>query len=200
MARRPRGDDGFTLMDVMVGMLLMGVFMAMFAGSVVLLFGSSNHSAAVTDTSQQLSQAFMWLDRHVRYADYVSQQGQGSDGNWYVEFREADGDPGTCYQLRVDRASDQLQQRSWIGTGPVSAWTPLAGSVTNGAAAAGSDAQPFVFARAVAPVRNAQLTVHLVSAQGAGTSGASSVSSMVFAALNTDAGTLSRGTCDGKRP
>lgn len=188
-------------MDVLVGMVVMGVFLAMFTGSVVLLFGSSNRSQAVANTSQQLSQAYLWLDRHVRYADYVATPGQdATDGNWYVELREADGDPGTCYQLRVDHSSGQLQQRSWTGSGPASGWTPLASGVTNGAAAAGSATQPFVFDAAKGALRNAQLTVNLVTAQGSGANGASSSSSMAFTALNTNVNTLPHGTCDGMRP
>lgn len=189
-------------------MTAMGIFMVIFMGSVVAMFGSSNRSQAVAHTSQQLNDAFLWLDQQVRAADYVSSPGQGSDGDWYVEFHRSD--PGTqasvCYQLRVDQSSEQLQQRSQTGTGTATAWQPLATGVTNG----GDTADP-PFARVLAGqaattapggatpavLPAAQLHVDLITAQGQGSTGASSEASVNLVALNADSTDNPDGYCAG---
>ena len=200
-ARRTPGDDGgFTLVETIVAMSVMSIFLTVFTGSVVMMFRSSNHSQAVAHSSQELSDAFLWLDRHVRYASYVSQPGQDANdgGNWYVEFQDTNTTPATCYQLRVDQVSQQLQQRSWAGTAAPSSWAPLATGITNGGAT-GANA-PFALTPARATVPSAQLTVDLVAAEGSGTEGASSQNSLSFTALNTTLSTPVGGLCTGARP
>lgn len=198
--RRPRGDSGFTLIETVVGMVVMSIFLAMFTGSVVMMFGSSNHSQAVAHSAQEISNAFTKLDRQVRYASYVGEPGQDpNDGNnWYVEFENTNTDPAMCYQLRVDQSSDTLQQRSWSGSGTPSAWQQLATGVLNGGGS-GADA-PFALTPATATVPSAELTVHLVTGEGSGSNAAQSESSMAFTALNSTVTTPIRGFCAGMRP
>lgn len=208
-------EAGFTMMEVIVGMTVMGIFMAIFMGSVVSMFGSSNRSQAVTHTSQQVNNAFIWLDRQIRYADYVSTpiQDSGDGGDWSVEFQKTD--PATqqpvCYQLRVDETAGALQQRSWTASTAATDWQALATGVTNGDATADSDEQPFVLAPAAtdqssAPSQSAapavpaaQLTVNLVTSQGQGDNAAVSKASVNLVAFNTGAGSAPTGTnvCTG---
>lgn len=213
MRRRVHGDDGFSLVDLIAGMTVMAIFMAIFTASLVMMYHSSNRSEAVTRTSDQINGAYLWLDRHIRYADYVSRQGQGSSGDWYIEFEQIDTNPPTCYQLRVDQVSQQLQVRSWTDPDSVTDWTPLASGVTNGDAAPDTPQQPFTFTpaprpgsndaaddAALAAMQSAQLTVRLTTAQGSGESEATSATDVDLPALNTTPETLSSGTCTRTRP
>jgi prepilin-type N-terminal cleavage/methylation domain-containing protein len=198
--RRPSGDAGFTLIETTVGMVVMSIFLAMFTGSVVMMFRSSNHSQGVAHTSQEISNAFTRLDQQLRYASYVGEPGQDANdsGNWYVEFQNTNTDPATCYQLRVDQSSQTLQQRSWSGSGTPSAWEQLATGVLNGGGS-GSDA-PFAVTAASGTVTSAELTVHLVTGEDSGPDAAQSESSMTFTALNSTVTTPIRGICAGMRP
>jgi prepilin-type N-terminal cleavage/methylation domain-containing protein len=198
--RRPRGDAGFTMIETAVGMVVMSVFLALFTGSVVAMFGSSNHSQAVAHSAQEISIAFTKLDRQVRYASYVGEPGQDANdgGNWYVEFEDANTTPATCYQLRVDQNSQTLQQRSWSGSGTPSAWQQFATGVLNGGGTGA--AAPFAVTAASGTVTSAQLTVHLVTGEGSGSYAAQSQISMTFTALNSTVTTPIRGICAGMRP
>jgi hypothetical protein len=197
-------------MDAIAGMTLMGIFMMIFTSSLVMMFRSSNNSQAVTHTSQQINNAFLWLERQIRYADYVSAPAQASaDGNnWHVVFENTDPTTfaKTCYQLRVDQGSEQLQQRSWTGSGSATAWQPLATGVTNGGEGVASQDRPFILVPpssssstsgeySLDALPSVQLTVNLVTTEGQGVDAASSNSSVTLVAFNTDSNTPSSGTC-----
>ncbi len=214
--RRPRGDDGFTLMDLVAGMTVMSILMAIFTTSIVLMFRSSNRSQAVANTAQQVNNAFIWLERKIRYADFISAPGQDANdgGAWYVEFQSID--PATnapvCHQLRVDQHSEQLQQRSWTDSGPAGGWQPLATGVTNGGATPDSGNQPFERLQpgegqpssptnaALPALPSLQLTVNLTVREGHGPDAASSQSRVTLAAFNTDSASRLSGLCTGMRP
>lgn len=197
---RTNDDAGFTLIETVVGMVVMSVFLAMFTGSVVMMFRSSNSSQAVAHTAQEIDNAFTKLDKQVRYASYVGEPGQDpNDGNnWYVEFQDSNTTPATCYQLRVDQASAALQQRSWSGSGTPSAWQQLATGVLNGGGT--GSAAPFAVTAATSTVTSVELTVHLVAGEGSGSDAAQSQSNMTFTALNSTVNTPIRGICAGMRP
>lgn len=173
-APRP-ADDGFSLAELIVAMALMGIVMAVSTASIVVMYRSSARSEALSGATQQLNQAFVWLDRQVRYADYIGPPTRGADGNWQVVL-EAAGPAGrqpVCRQLRLDTAARTLQTRDLPG----GAWRTLAAGITSGGAtdAAGS---PFAVGPAPRPataspppwgpkdqVPNARLTVALVARQ-----------------------------------
>ncbi|MGH8963147.1 MAG: hypothetical protein ACRDWT_18480 [Jatrophihabitantaceae bacterium] len=141
--RAVRGDEGTSLMELIVGMSLMAIFMAMFTGAIVLMTSSANKVEAVTVSSGQVNEAFLRLDKLVRYASAISAPAQStggsSTGDWYVEMSVPNvGGVFTCVQLRVDTTSQQLQQRTWTVTSdnpPVvsaaSTFVPLASQITN---------------------------------------------------------------------
>ena len=200
MIRRPRGDVGFSLIETVTGMFVMGVFMAIFSAAMITIYGSSNRSEAVAQTQQQLDTAFTRLDGELRYASYISTPGQDAqDGDWYVEFQNAAVVPSVCTQLRIDKTAQQLQQRTWTGTGPAGAWQPLAVDVVNGAAAPGAN-QPFTLTAASSLVQLTQLTVNLLAAQGGGSDQRSSQSTVTFTALNTSTKAPKTIPCTGMRP
>ncbi len=188
LRRRMSPDEGTTLIELMVGMILMVVFMAMFTGAIVMMNSAMNKSQAVNLTSSQLNVAFLSLDDTVRYASFISTPGKGKSGDWYVELRSTNRGTEICSQLRVNTAAQQLQRRSWtvlntIASTP-SAWVPIASGIT-ARAADGGLTQPFALVPLRANASSQQLTVTLVAPSGSGSSLTNSTSSCTFTALNS---------------
>ena len=118
IGRRPARDDGTSLIELLVGMMLMLIFMGMFTAAVILMNQSANKVESVSLTSNQVNTAFLKLDRMVRYAAAISTPGTAAvSKDWYVEFRTTNTGAEVCTQLRFDIASAQLQQRSWRVSG-----------------------------------------------------------------------------------
>ena len=187
-ARRVRGDAGTSLLELIVGMGIMVVFMAMFTGAIVMMNNTSQKAESLSQTSSQLNQAFLTLDKTVRYASAISTPGQGTSGDWYVEMVSPDGVGQKCTQLRVDVTAQQLQQRTWIvgqalTDGP--AFTPIASTITNGTAASGSSDQPFALKPQNADIAFQQLTINLVAQYGINSNKTTSRSSVTFTAVNS---------------
>lgn len=181
-------DDGTSLIELMVAMMLMTVFLAMFTTAIVAMNRAENKTESVSLASSQLNQAFLALDKTVRYSSAISPPGTGTLGDWYVELRATSGGSEVCTQLRID--TQQLQRRTWTVTNSVGSaptpWAPLSSYVANGGAASGP-AQPFLL---VAPVvANStgfqQLTFNLATLSGGGTTQTRSTSSFTFTATNS---------------
>lgn len=195
-----RREDGTTLVELMVAMVLMTIFLAMFTGAVIMMNSAMNKSQAVNLSSSQLNVAFANLDNMVRYAAFVTTPKTGApSGDWYVELRTTTAGGEVCNQLRVDIAAKQLQRRSWTVANAVasapSAWVPIASGISNGGAAVGAKTQPFYL---VPPVGNAvyqQLTVNLLSPAGSGSALTTSASSFTFTALNSPTGAAGAQIC-----
>ncbi len=165
----------------------MVIFMAMFTGAIVMMNNTSQKAESMSQTSSQLNQAFLTLDRTVRYADAISTPDKGTSGDWYVELRTPKGDGEQCTQLRVDIAKQQLQQRTWPGDqAPPSqlTFTPIASAITNGDAAANTADQPFVPGVSDA-IAFQQMTFNLVSKYGSNSNKTQSRSSVTFTAVNS---------------
>ncbi len=183
-------DRGTTLLELTVGMALLAVFMVLFTGAMVSMFSAVRTTQTVTTTAAQVNTAFTTLDETIRPAAYISTPGtSATSGNWYVELRYTYSGSETCTQLRVDKASQQLQSRSWAvtaaGAGAAGAWKPIASRIANGAATAGTRSQPFVLAATTGSRQSQQLTVTLVPPGGPGTSSDTAGSQFSVTALNS---------------
>lgn len=193
VSARPRlSDSGVTLMELMVGMVIMTIFMAMFTGAVVMMFNATSKAQAIGDTASQLSIAFNRLDKSVRYASAITAPGSGDgDGNLYVEWESTFTGTPVCTQLRFNVAAGQLQQRTWtvttdaagISTGysNASAWLPLASSLKQGNAS-----DPAVLTRiggSALPYQ--QLRIYLIAEAIGRTGPTQSVSDVTFTAFNS---------------
>jgi hypothetical protein len=192
MRRRIRlsDDAGTSLLEMIVGMALMAIFMSIFLGAIVAMAGAQTKAQSVTQTSANLAQAFVALDKTVRYAAAISSPGTGApSGDWYVEYRTTNSGVEACTQLRVDIASKQLQRRGWqvvnsAATG-LTGWTPLASEITNGGVVAGNADQPLVRVTPAGTADFQQLTITLVSIAGPGNGPTTSRSSYTFTAVNS---------------
>ena len=114
-------DDGFSLMETMVGMGIMSIFMAIFTGAVIGMFTAANKVSTINQSASQLNLAFSRLDKQVRYAAAISPEGQ-SGGNWYVEFLTTNTGTSVCSQLKVDPTTVSCCERTWT--------VPAAGAAT----------------------------------------------------------------------
>lgn len=182
------GDEGTSLIELVVGMMLMAVFLGMFTGAIVMMNNAMNKAQSVNLTASQLNTAFLDLDNTVRYAAFISTPGIGTSGDWYVEMRVTNTGSEVCNQFRVDIASQQLQRRVWTVTSAAAStpgdWVAISSNISNGGAAAGPN-QPFL---PVTPAPNSsyqQLTIQLVSPAGSGSSLTNSASTFTFTALNS---------------
>jgi hypothetical protein len=180
LRRRLAEDErGTTMMEMVVGMTILAIFMSMFTTAIFMMTRTANKVQSVTGTASQVNQAFLKLDKLVRYSSAVSTPGTGTSGDKYVELRFTNTGSERCTQLRFDGQKQQLQQRSWAvdpsgNAASASAWLPVASSI-----ASGSFTQP-----ADPAALYQQLTVTL-SATGS-TQTSTTTSATTFTALNSN--------------
>ena len=184
---RASGEQGTTMIELMMAMVLMTMCGALFVGSVVGLNRTTGKAQAATNAASQTNQAYLVLDEMVRTAAAVTAPGKGTTGNWYVELRDTTEGSETCIQLRLDIASQQLQRRTWPAINPaaVTAWHPIASGFTNGAAAAGAPEQPFVLTMPTPTAKHQRMTINLVATSGNPPSITPTRSSVTLSALNS---------------
>jgi prepilin-type N-terminal cleavage/methylation domain-containing protein len=105
MSRRRslRPDDaGFSLVELMVTMGVMSALMAIFTTAILQVYRTVSAVESVSVAQSQLQLAFQRLDRELRYASWIGQQGTVGT-TWYVEY--AGADPTGCGQLRLTAPS-----------------------------------------------------------------------------------------------
>ena len=115
-------DAGFSLVEVMVTMAIMGIMMVIFTGGILQIYRTTTATESINIAQSQLQLAFQRLDKEVRYASWIAEPGKVGT-TWYVEFA---GPTSTeCRQLRLATTpaggSDQgvLQLVKWTqGTPP----------------------------------------------------------------------------------
>jgi type II secretory pathway component PulJ len=190
--RRLAGDDGVTMIDVIVAMTLMSVFMGIFTDVVVQMFRSANANQVIASAQTQLTTVFLRLDKEIRYAAGISQPGPvGADS--YVEYRTVNTGTPMCTELRLNVAEGQLQRRTWPdGVTPLAptGWIPLASEV--------SSSQPFTFWAADTTLNFQRLQLTLDASGGPDTTVSRSID-VTFTALNTTLGTDSTTDCQEGR-
>jgi prepilin-type N-terminal cleavage/methylation domain-containing protein len=136
-----RGDDrGATLIELLVGMVVMSLGMTIFTTATLQIYRSLQWTERATAARDQLSLAFGRLDREVRYASEISMPGSAiADGidYWFVEYATVrNSAEDWCSQLRVPKpqagvglANSNLQLRTWqLGATP-DGFTPIASYV-----------------------------------------------------------------------
>jgi len=183
-------------MEVTITLSVMSVVMALFSTAIVQLYSATNNNEALTIATQQLHNAFVRLDRDIRYASGISQPGDVAGGNEYVEYAITNTGTTVCTQLRLVGSTGLLQTRRKIGTGSTSAWSTLASYLTAAKSftrtTASTGGKPFQ-----------QLDISLTARVGAGrtagtTTGGAKRQTVqyTFTALNTTPATASSTVCN----
>ena len=79
------GDEGFSLIELMVAMGLMAVVMVIVTGAISEIYSDVNRTDGIATARDQIGNSFSRLDKELRYATWVSPPGQVS-GAWYLEY------------------------------------------------------------------------------------------------------------------
>ncbi len=191
---RVRGSDdaGVTLLEVVVGMVIMSFVMLVFTAGLLSVVRAAGHSETVAMNRSQLNVAFDRLDRQIRYASGISVPGTAG-GDSYVEF-QTDGPGGAlCTQLRLNATAHRLEQRTWSkGAAPGAAWTILASGL--------SAAEPFRRLSAGSGSAVQRLRLLLTADLPPGSTGQAPQTDITFSALNTSSLTSSDQICGEGRP
>ena len=112
-ARDPQRSAGFTLVELLVAMVILSIFFAVFTSVTVRLFHSTINQQARSGNVDANRLVVQVLDRQVRYANAVNTPVDAS-GSSYVEWRSgSQGRQQTCLQWRVT-AGGLMQHRSWL--------------------------------------------------------------------------------------
>jgi prepilin-type N-terminal cleavage/methylation domain-containing protein len=111
--RRGR-DDGFTLMEVMVGSALMSVVMAVATAGFVDMYKTADQTEANTLTETNLMMSFSRLDREVRYAYRVNQPYMADSSTYAIDYIVGDNNnTWQCVQLTLPVAGGALIRKQW---------------------------------------------------------------------------------------
>ncbi|GAA3125342.1 hypothetical protein GCM10010466_15280 [Planomonospora alba] len=220
---RPAGDDGISLIEVVVSLGVLGVLMAVFTAGVLQVYRAVSTTESVASAQSQLQVAFQRLDKEIRYASWISEPSAPVRGRRYVEFTAEDPATGRpqCRQLRLDLGRGVLQLVRWTPGSPPAEGAPgetLASSiVTDGLAVqppSGTAKPPFVLQRAGStPVRDGggsvgadftpdfqRLELHLTARVGTAENAGTANLDVAFTALNTSRETPARNVCSEGRP
>jgi type II secretory pathway pseudopilin PulG len=182
-----RSDRGATMLELVVGMSVMMIFLGIFTGTMMMMSRSESKARATTDTANQVSQAFLWFDKNVRYAAAISQPGQGTvtTHDWYVELRNTGTGTDVCTQIRID--TDQLQWRTWQPANTsttLTGWTQIANGFTNGSAPAGAT-QPFSVPAPTGSQNHQRMHIILSASGGPANNVSTASSTFTFTAVNS---------------
>ncbi len=119
-------------------MILMAVVSTTFLAATNSIYVGIHKQQGITNAADGNRQAFLLLDKQVRYASGIMAPGTASDGNFYIEYQwsKSNGstDTLTCSQWRLNPTTHILQVRSWqSGTTPATtpAWTTMDTGVVN---------------------------------------------------------------------
>jgi hypothetical protein len=198
-----RGDDGVTLIDVVVAMSLMSLFLAMFTTDILSAFRIANKSENGAVSQSQLATAFARLDKEIRYAAGISLP--SSDG-LTVEYLLSSNGVTRCVELTLSRTTRTLKWRRWDQGATPATWTTLASDVdihTGANPASPDDAftrdpDPSATVDPTKPTYNFQ---RLRISLDAGTAPTIRHSDLTFTALNTSSSTNSDAICaEGRTP
>jgi len=118
LARSAKSDQqGFTLVELLVSMLVFSIFLTILISSVVGITRASTRVSVIAQTSNGILSVFQSMDRQVRYADSINFPAIVSGGNVYVEFRTPASSTSsgvtTCTQYRYVPTTLSLQLRQW---------------------------------------------------------------------------------------
>lgn len=115
----PTGDEGVTLMEVVVTLGIMSVLMMVFTTGILQVYRTTTATESQVVAQTQLQVAFQRLDKEIRYASWIAVPTRTAP--YYVEFAGPPDGTGVvrCGQLRLDGGVLQLLQ--WTAGSPPAA-------------------------------------------------------------------------------
>lgn len=153
--RRRRDDDGFSLMEVIVGSAIMTLVAGISAQGFLTMYQVTGRSEAAALAQTQLSAAFGRLDREVRYAYRINDGFTADrfiDGESRAAFAVTYVVPDAnnrmvCVELSLPRSGGTMMRTQWNrspepGQGADLATAAVATSLVTGAQSADSTPQP----------------------------------------------------------
>jgi prepilin-type N-terminal cleavage/methylation domain-containing protein len=177
--RRPRGDAGMTLTELLVSMIVFSIAIGMVYSAVILTMQWSKETQQAADAVNELRQGLAQIDRQVRSGNVLFSP--EDEDAWLTTCQ--DGGPGsnagTCMRIFTQSNGDQkcvqwqiapdpsgtgkvLQTRSWETDwqtgGAVSAWSVVARDIH---LVPGTTPMPFTLEGASTPYKERMLRVHL---------------------------------------
>jgi Tfp pilus assembly protein PilV len=182
--RGPGGDAGITMIEVVSSMVVMSIVLVIFTTGFLQVMGSANRVQTLAEAQSQVNIAFLRLDKEIRYAAAIGQEGTvGTD--WYVEYLTTNTGSRVCTELRLH--ASQLQRRTWTQPAPPAVpgpgnvtpttWAPLVSNVSSTA--------PFTFSDADSTMGFQRLELKLTAGDAAAGVAKSRQTDVTFTALNT---------------
>ncbi len=79
------GDEGFSLIDIIVATAIMSFVMVIVTGAITEVYSDVNRTDGLAAARDQVGNSFRRLDKELRYATWVNTPGKVGDA-WYVEY------------------------------------------------------------------------------------------------------------------
>ncbi len=195
-----------SLIEVLVGMTLMAMFMAMFTTGILQLYKTTNQTESIADAQSQVNTAIARLDTQVRYASAISSPGCfeknlracGTSDARYVEFVTKNTGDDVCTQLRVTvvATGGTLSSRTKKNAEVAGPWREL----ISGISAPVPAVPPFTLGVSGATDGFQTLRVQLAVASGAGDTASTKRTDIAFTAVNSIVKADRDAVCLGMRP
>jgi type II secretory pathway pseudopilin PulG len=195
-------DRGNTLAEVLVGLGVLSVVMAVVTGGVLQVFKAIARADAASVAQSQLQQAFATLDEEVRYASWM--RPPADTGRYgYIEFLGAIAvtRQSRCNRAVVDRVAGTLRLQSWRPDLVPGAGRIVAAQLVVAAAPASvfTLLEPDTLNNRVTATHQ-RLRVRLTTRFGNGSDQRTVSSDVTFTALNTKASGTVGPECTAGRP
>jgi prepilin-type N-terminal cleavage/methylation domain-containing protein len=134
-----RREDGMSLVELLVAMMILGIVAAVFATTLSSVQRVVSHTDSRTQNNTQARLAIEELDREIRSGNVLYDPGSGADANYrfkiYTQSNAPTRDPAPGYVCRLWRITStyDLQTRFWPPTMPLDAtdWRTVATGVVN---------------------------------------------------------------------
>lgn len=189
---RRTGETGVTLAELLISMGILSVVMTIFTSGVIQMYRASSRGELVAVAQTQLNNAFLRLDRELRYAAGIARP--HTDGNnRYIEYLNTNHDTPECTQLQLNAGTGTLRRRTWPQTtSPGETWNALASGVKVADSA-------FTLNDPTDVIAFQQLRLILAIRIGVGPTAAESKSDIAFTALNSSRATEPDNICPEAR-
>jgi prepilin-type N-terminal cleavage/methylation domain-containing protein len=194
-------DHGMTLAEVLIGLGVLSVVMAIATGGIVQVFAAIGRADAASISQSQMQLAFATLDKEVRYASWV--RPPADTGRYvYVEFLSAVAQTRErrCHRAVVDSVAGTLRLQSWRpNTVPGAGRIVAQHLVTTASVAVFTLMEPDTATDSVTATHQ-RLQVRLTSRFGNGSRAGTVSSDVTFTALNIRPGSTVGPECTEGRP